>query len=208
MLGLKRLANAYAIFCMAKDMQDEKVPDSFCAFVKAERGPVFKPSRIAGQLSIKEEAAGKLRVFALVDIWTQSVLKPIHDSLFYFLKSLPNDSTFDQRAAVKRCFTKAQAAGGSWGFDLSAATDRLPLAIQIPIVSSIFGEKVGPAWAKLLTDREYTLDQFGINPTTLKYEVGQPMGALSSWAMLAVTHHFIVQLAYQSVNLYKIRDHQ
>jgi hypothetical protein len=97
---------------MAKDMQDEKVPDSFCAFVKAGRAPV-KPSRIAGQLSIKEEAAGKLRVFALVDIWTQSVLKPIHDSLFYFLKSLPNDSTFNQRAAVKRCFTKAQAAGGS-----------------------------------------------------------------------------------------------
>jgi hypothetical protein len=98
---------------MAKDMQDEKVSDSFCSFVKTGRDQVFLPSRIAGQLSIKEEAAGKLRVFALVDIWTQSVLKPIHDSLFYFLKSLPNDSTFNQRAAVKRCFTKAQAAGGS-----------------------------------------------------------------------------------------------
>jgi hypothetical protein len=97
---------------MAKDMQDEKDPDSFRTFVKAGIGP-YNPSRIAGQLSIKEEAAGKLRVFALVDIWTQSVLKPIHDSLFYFLKSLPNDSTFNQRAAVKRCFTKAQAAGGS-----------------------------------------------------------------------------------------------
>jgi len=29
----------------------------------------------------------------------------------------------------------------------------------------------------------------------LFYSVGQPMGALSSWAMLAVTHHFIVQYA-------------
>lgn len=29
------------------------------------------------------------------------------------------------------------------------------------------------------------------------YAVGQPMGALSSWAMLAVTHHFIVQRAFQ-----------
>jgi hypothetical protein len=28
-----------------------------------------------------------------------------------------------------------------------------------------------------------------------KYAVGQPMGALSSWAMLALTHHFLVQCA-------------
>jgi len=32
-----------------------------------------------GQLALKEEAAGKIRVFAMVDIWTQSVLKPLHD---------------------------------------------------------------------------------------------------------------------------------
>jgi len=29
----------------------------------------------------------------------------------------------------------------------------------------------------------------------IKYAVGQPMGALSSWAMLALTHHFIVAWA-------------
>jgi len=36
------------------------------------------------------------------------------------------------------------------------------------------------------------------NPQTrssVTYSVGQPMGALTSWAMLAVTHHFIVQVA-------------
>jgi len=29
-------------------------------------------------------------------------------------------------------------------------------------------------------------------PKFVRYAVGQPMGALSSWAMLALTHHFIV----------------
>lgn len=43
---------------------------------------------------------------------------------------------------------------------------------------------------------------------SIRYSVGQPMGALSSWAMLAVTHHFIVQVAawqvgYSSKRLYK-----
>lgn len=29
-------------------------------------------------------------------------------------------------------------------------------------------------------------------PASVKYAVGQPMGALSSWGMLALTHHFLV----------------
>ncbi|KAF9914618.1 hypothetical protein FBU30_002438, partial [Linnemannia zychae] len=33
-------------------------------------------------------------------------------------------------------------------------------------------------------------DQAGV-----KYEVGQPMGAYSSWAMLALTHHIVVLYA-------------
>jgi hypothetical protein len=28
-----------------------------------------------------------------------------------------------------------------------------------------------------------------------RYSVGQPMGALSSWGMLALTHHCLVQMA-------------
>ena len=32
-------------------------------------------------------------------------------------------------------------------------------------------------------------------PRCVRYAVGQPMGALSSWAMLALTHHFIVAMA-------------
>ena len=32
----------------------------------------------------------------------------------------------------------------------------------------------------------------GVLPRSVRYAVGQPMGALSSWAMLALTHHFIV----------------
>lgn len=35
---------------------------------------------------------------------------------------------------------------------------------------------------------------------TVKYAVGQPMGALSSWVMLALTHHFIVQFAAYRVD--------
>jgi hypothetical protein len=147
-----------------------------------------------GQLSLKEEAAGKVRIFALVDIWTQSLLKPLHDFLFSILKSLPNDCTFDQEAGVKRCFAKANEAGKSFGYDLSAATDRLPVALQVSILTHYLGIEGAEAWRSLLVDRTYTLTVEG-KSQDYKYSVGQPMGALSSWAMLALCHHLLVQLA-------------
>jgi hypothetical protein len=39
-----------------------------------------------GRLCLKEEAAGKLRVFAIVDFWTQTLLQPLHAFVFQVLK--------------------------------------------------------------------------------------------------------------------------
>jgi len=60
-----------------------------------------------GQLSFKEEPAGKLRVFAMVDMLTQSLLKPLHLKLFDIFKLLPNDGTHDQAAAFNRAIQKS-----------------------------------------------------------------------------------------------------
>jgi len=148
-----------------------------------------------GKLSTKKEAAGKVRVFAMVDVWTQSILKPLHDMLFKFLKSIPNDATFDQNASVKRCMVKANITGKSFGYDLSAATDRLPIDLQVEILNRIF-PGIGEKWKKLLVGRKYRakFEEFEID-NSYQYSVGQPMGALSSWAMLAITHHYVAQLA-------------
>jgi len=200
-----------------------------------------------GQLSRKLEPAGKVRVFAMVDIWTQSILSPLHNMLTDFLASLPNDGTKDQVASWKRAAEKSKC-GRSFGYDLSAATDRLPIDLQKVILSKIIGKKVTDLWSQLMVGRDYYLawtdeeilsfkKQCEINPAlfkesvnlspglgngtakvfedgsytigaghgvNLRYAVGQPMGALSSFNMLAVTHHFLVQLAYQrSLPFYK-----
>lgn len=67
-------------------------------------------------------------------------MKPLHDAIFSLLKSFPNDATFDQQASVKRCFAKVKLAKKSFGYDLSAATDRLPISIQIQVLSPLIGE--------------------------------------------------------------------
>lgn len=91
-----------------------------------------------GQLSLKNEPAGKVRVFAMVDAWTQNLLEPLHLLLFKFLRSLPNDGTFDQNASFRRCQDKSKLYSCSYGYDLSAATDRLPISLQISILSKFF----------------------------------------------------------------------
>lgn len=161
-----------------------------------------------GQLSLKEESAGKIRVFAMVDVWTQSVLKPLHNWLFDLFRLLPNDSTHNQDTGFLRAKDKANYYGHAWCFDLSAATDRLPIQLQSAILDSLFGhiensgydsgKSYGQAWADLLVKREYFLpaketSTLSVSETWLKYSVGQPMGAYSSWAMLNLCHHLILQ---------------
>lgn len=58
-------------FC--KDSQTSSYYDDLVSPVTGVKTPLI------GQLSIKEEAAGKVRVFAMVDIWTQILLSPLHN---------------------------------------------------------------------------------------------------------------------------------
>jgi len=102
-----------------------------------------------GRLSVKEEAAGKARVFAITDCITQSVLKPLHEQLFNILRTMPTDGTFDQGAPLDRLLSLyREGVLGSHSFhsyDLSAATDRLPIKLQ----QGVLGLYVGTGLANL-----------------------------------------------------------
>jgi hypothetical protein len=148
-----------------------------------------------GKLGLKEEAAGKVRVFAMVDAWTQWCLAPLHTELFRILDTFPMDGTHDQLKPLNE-HTKWKSLDS---LDLSAATDRLPALLQRDLLAELIDPVYANHWYKLLTGREYLLKYKDSNKVEhtelLRYAVGQPMGALSSWAMLAYTHHFIVQCA-------------
>lgn len=157
---------------------------------------VFVPKGIpSGKLGLKEEAAGKVRVFAMVDPWTQMILRPFHKAIFSILRTWSMDGTFNQLRPLRRAW-KFPAL---FSMDLSSATDRLPIALQVPLFKEVFSmtSEEANAWKEAMVGRFYRLP-FGVShegQNAIKYTVGQPMGALSSWAMLALTHHFIVQVA-------------
>jgi hypothetical protein len=105
-----------------------------------------KENLLLGKLSVKEEAAGKARVFAITDSITQSVMRPLADSICSLLKRLPMDGTFDQSAPLDRLI-QLRSDGfipeteRFYSYDLSAATDRLPIDLQEQILSLYFGSR-------------------------------------------------------------------
>lgn len=171
-----------------------------CDNPKSQKDFVRTPGDVTdlycGRLHGIDEPAGKVRIIALVDIWTQSLLSPLHDLLFSFLKELPNDGTFDQDKSFFRAQAKARVSKVVYSVDLSSATDRLPIKIQEEILNSLFPRSsVGLFWKRIL-NRSFVVREpiHDIKANTIvSYGCGQPMGCLSSWAMLAVTHHFILQ---------------
>nr|UYL95348.1 MAG: RNA-dependent RNA polymerase [Chuzhou Mitov tick virus 1] len=147
-----------------------------------------------GKLAAKEEP-GKVRIFAMVDAVTQWLLKPLHQAIFKLLGIFSFDGTFDQIGQLERFMNRMKSHNPYYySFDLSAATDRLPLSIQISILKHLVSVPFSEAWGRLLVGRQYHLFYKKVR-YVVQYQVGQPMGALSSWGMLALTHHLIVQYA-------------
>jgi hypothetical protein len=160
--------------------------ESLIAESLSERNPDEKYSNMTGRLHFLQEGGGKTRVICIPDIWTQTVLKPIHDFLMKALKRFPCDGTFSHNLIAKRVrkFTKTGALNC---YDLKAATDRMPVDLQKRVLEELLPENLSTLWKTLLVDRE-----FHYPGGQLRYAVGQPMGMLSSWAAMAITNHAII----------------
>lgn len=205
----------------------------------SSKGPLcpFKATNWLGKIGFKPEPAGKIRVFAIVDPWTQWLMDALHQRIFKLLALIPQDGTFNQLKPIENLLqwqrrqakldlslgpnavnlhpAKQDPGKGQklrlaplFSFDLSAATDRLPITLQKVLLSPFITAWGAELWSTLLVGREYSCPRtvkFGKGPEQVlipkgqpafvKYAVGQPMGALSSWAMLALFHHALVQWA-------------
>lgn len=152
----------------------------------SERSPDEKYSNVTARLHFLQEGGGKTRVICIPDIWTQTVLKPIHDYLMKVLKKFPCDGTFSHHLIAKRV-RKFTRTGPLNCYDLKAATDRMPVDLQVKVLENLFPGDLSTLWKTLLVDRDINYPG-----GQLRYAVGQPMGMLSSWAAMAITHHAII----------------
>lgn len=151
-----------------------------------------------GRLGLIKELRGKCRIVGITNNWVQILLRPLHDCIYSFLNTkVPEDGTNDQLQPVRnlldlKIYPEFQSV------DLSAATDRLPVILQADILTAL--GLPGELWRKIL---RYPYEFKGIQ---YLYEVGQPMGAYSSFAMLALTNHVIMHSALVDAGISLQRD--
>jgi hypothetical protein len=124
---------------------------------------------------------GKLRPIAIFDYWSQTSLKWFHDRLFQSLRRFSQDCTFNHN--------HAKFSDENYCYDLTAATDRFPMKLQVEFLSELIGKDKAFAWEAIMTSSEFRTPEGDL----INYNTGQPMGAYSSWAMFAICHHLIVQ---------------
>jgi hypothetical protein len=175
-----------AIYHLIKDDKAKKALDAF--YTQAwNRMDLLKPKRLgSGRLGIVNDPELKKRVIAMVDYHSQWVLRPIHNKLLEILSNIDCDRTYTQDPVHQW-----DGSNKFHSLDLSSATDRFPVSLQTKVLREIFGHEFAIHWERLLTARAY----FTPEGKPLHYAVGQPMGAYSSWAAFALTHHLVVQWA-------------
>jgi len=139
-----------------------------------------------GKLSIIKDPECKRRIIAMLDYHSQWALKPLHEYLLKILSNIDQDRTFTQDP-----YNSWGSQGKYYSIDLSAATDRFPIKLQKRVLREIIGYKRSESWESLLVWRDYKAP----DGTNIRYNVGQPMGAYSSWAAFTLTHHLVVAWA-------------
>lgn len=149
-----------------------------------------------GKLGFKQEAAGKVRIFAMIDPVRQRICLPIHNWCLGILSEIPMDGTFDQEGAIHKLLKRTKSVN-FWCFDLTAATDRMPLGSYFAFWNDIFGPEFARIWCMMMSSSRFAVSRRYCTPELkslgVAFKVGQPLGALSSWPTFALVHHILVQ---------------
>lgn len=157
-------------------------------FIRNEEG-------IHSKLTQFPEKAGKTRTIGVVDYYSQRCLKPLHEVLMQYLKSLKSDGTYSHRNVGTWAKQKTQDKSYLFCADLTAFTDRFPAKIQEEILKYLVRDPdlANSLWT-LLSKRTFTVAWSG---EQVQYNVGQPMGAYASWALCSLAHHLVVEYCYE-----------
>ena len=144
------------------------------------------------KLTAFSDKEGKTRVIAILDYFSQSVLKPLHLYLFNFLKKIDQDCTFDQNSFK----TKIKDWDVFYSIDLKAATDRFPISLISEVLKGRLPESYVRAWEDIMVGYD-----FQTSDSTVRYAVGNPMGAYSSWSSFTLAHHYIFFFISKELNI-------
>jgi hypothetical protein len=207
-------------------LRNEYVDEVFSRGNKGLPGNLYQELQkppLVGKIGNIQEKGLKLRSVANPFRILQHTLFPLGTFLYGSLKRLNTDCTYDQQKGhdfIKSELTKGRTM---YAYDLSNATDRFPLKIQVKLIEDILNSlrRVGPGplstlglppqteegkldidelkqQLKLLQEvsrgRWYAPDlAFYSKSQYLQWRTGQPLGLFPSFAMFALAHNILLK---------------
>jgi len=149
-----------AKFCLASNLHDE-----------------------VGHISILRDRGYKTRAVAVPSFWYQLIFQPLHVRLDALAKRLSSSTVHDQNKGAFALLDALEQGRKLHSFDLSSATDRFPLGLQLAVLRGL-GLK---EWVPRVVDSCQRWNVQGW-PDRVAYAIGQPMGLYSSFPLFHLTH--------------------
>lgn len=202
-LSTKNGPNGQALWSAVADLS--VLPDSLVESIKVVGGnklasrmaclrnylKVFLPYfRVTGRryrkISAISAPEGKTREIAILDYWSQTALRGLHQYLFKALRKIPQDCTFDQ-GGFRNKIRCDRSEHQFYSVDLSTATDRFPIDVICQVLEGRLDKHFVNSWRNIMVGYPFESQLGNIN-----YSVGNPMGAYSSWNSFALAHHYVL----------------
>lgn len=112
-------------------------------------------------------------------------LKPMHSYLTNTVSKISQDCTLDQTKFKE--LIGSYRGGKFYSVDLSSATDRFPITLIADLLRVRFSQQFVDTWKKVMVGYPFRWEKQDI-----VYSAGTPMGAYTSFASFALTHHYII----------------
>lgn len=148
---------------------------------------------VVGRVNASSEPGMKLRVFASPRLIYQAALKPLFEVLMKALESLPSDCTTNQEEGALWAQKEMCAGKTVHSVDTRSATDSFPYCLQREVLVMF---RVCQMMLNLLDHCVEGLwlapKEFNRGTSTIRWERGQPLGLLPSFALYAFTHNILL----------------
>ena len=149
-----------------------------------------------GRVSTLQEVGLKARFIANAFPSIQVALSRLGNKIYRLLKHIDGDRTFDQDSAITNVqdfLNSNENTKGLMSIDLSSATDRFPLSLQLSVLQRLVDRGLLESEdVELFSEVSRSLFTMP-DGTTIKWEVGQPLGVYPSFGVFALTHNMLAQ---------------
>lgn len=141
-----------------------------------------------GEIHFLQEPGLKLRAIASPYLVHQLALKPLGDTLYSLLRTLPWDCTHDHHKPVVPLQEHLTSGQTVHSVDLSSATDYFPLEVQLVVLRSLVGDH-----PSIDLFSEISRSKWKSSIGEIVWKQGQPLGLYPSFASFGLTHGILLQ---------------